>query len=95
MEKIYVITIESVYDSASEFHQPIAYKKKVDAEKKFNALVDKFISDYPEYVNEEESLDLEDELFLYERSRDCFHAYENGRSAENHYDITLTELDLL
>ena len=94
MEKVYVITIESVYDSASEFHQPSVYRKKEDAEKKFNALVDKFISDYPEYVNEEESLDLEDE-FLYERSVNCFHAYENARCSENHYDITLTELDLL
>ena len=91
MEKVFVITIEDIYDFASTNHKPIIYRKKEDAVKKFEELIESFLDENPSYTN----LDNDDaEDFIYEKSEYSFSAYEDGRYGENHYDITISEVEL-
>ena len=86
MEKVYVIVISDVYDMTENSHSPIVFKNREDAIRRFNDIVEAFESEY--------AYDIEDGWEI-EKNETSYSAWEEGRYVENHYDVTVYELEVL
>ena len=85
MEKVFIIIIDEVYDYEVFNHEPLAYKDKTDAEKKFEEVKDEIKSNYAREI--EEGWEVED-------SKTCLEIYDEGYYASFHCAATLQEIPL-
>ena len=79
--KIYVIKIEEVYDMESYDHDVEAYKKREDAKKRFDEIVDKAKKEYPDYWEREES-------------ETAYSTWKDGEYCDTHYSVSMKETEL-
>lgn len=81
--KVYIVFCYSLYDMSDECYEHYCFSTKLDAIKKFNDLVDGFMSD-----NTGLGLTIE-------RTNTYFCAFEDGHYSEDHCIIELIERDVL
>lgn len=72
--KLYIITVEDIYDFDSEHHDPIVRTSLREARKKLNML----------YRSGKECF--QDQYDTFEKSRNSFSMYTMGIYGESHYD---------
>lgn len=85
MEKIYLVYVDGLYDDFP-FSELFAYKNKQNAIDKMNELIEK--------DKEENSSWYDNDKYVIERTDYLFSIYEDGEYLLNHYDITITEVEL-
>lgn len=84
--KIWVITIDEVYDYENFKHTPIAFSKEAEARKELDTFRKGIKTDYKS--------ELEEDHWLYEDGEDYCEVYEDGCYAQNHYSVRLNEVEL-
>lgn len=79
--KLYTITIDEVFDFEKYSHEPEVYYKKEDAEQRLNDIYDDVKPQLPKHDMEE-------------RTSTSFSLYTDGTYPENHFDVTLYEVEM-
>ena len=85
MEKIYLITIDEVYDYEVFDHEPLAYKNPEDAFKKFEEVKEEIRSNYEREI--EGGWEIED-------SKTHLELYNEGYYASFHIVASLQEIEV-
>jgi regulator of replication initiation timing len=80
--KLYIITIEDVYDGVSEHTSPIVKTSIEEARQELDNLWSKANQLYP------------DQFDIYEKSDNCFEMYEEGYYCQNHYGAVIDEVEI-
>ena len=86
-EKVFIITIDEVYDFERFNHNPRAFKTEEGARKAFEDLKKEARENYKDELSD-------DTYWTVEEYTDSFEIYEDGRFAENHFTASLTSLFL-
>ena len=80
--KLYIITVEDIYDLDSEHHEPIVRTSLKEARKELNRL----------YRSAKEIY--EDQYDTFEKSRNCFSMYNMGYFGESHYSGVISTVEV-
>lgn len=80
--KLYIITVEDIYEFDSEGHEPIVRTSKKEARKVLNQL----------YRSGKECYQSQYDTF--EKDKDSFSMYEDGRFGEGHYCASITTVEV-
>ena len=81
--KLYVITIEDVYEGNSNHTEPIVRTSIKEARKELNRL----------YRSSKETLSANSGM-TYDKGKDCFSIYEDGYYCQNHYDAVINTIEV-
>ena len=80
--KLYIITIEDVYEGASEHTAPIVKTSLEEARQRLTELYDNAVQLY------------EDQFDVMDKSDNCFEMYEEGYYCQNHYSAVIDEVEI-
>ena len=80
--KVYIITIEDVFDGSSNHTAPIVKKTIEEARKELDEL----------YVNQVKLYG--DSFDCFEKSENCFEMCEEGYCCQNHYSAVIDEVEI-
>ncbi len=80
--KLFIITIEDVYDGTNNHVTPIVKTSIEEARKELNRLYDSAKETYEEQFDE------------FEKSEDCFDMYESGYYCQNHYSAVIDTVEV-
>lgn len=80
--KLYIITVEDIYEMDSEHHKPIVRTSIKAARKELNAL----------YRSGKECY--ESQFDTFEKSRDSFSMYREGYFGDNHYSAVINTVEI-
>jgi hypothetical protein len=83
--KLYIITIEDVYDGDSTHHQPIIKKSIEEARQTMQDLYNENKSYY-----DGDGFVIDD----FVPGSDCFEMYEDGYYSQNHYSAVIDEVEI-
>lgn len=80
--KLYIITIEDVYDGSSEHTTPIVKTSLEEARQRLTELYNHAFQLY------------EDQFDIFDKSDNCFEMYEEGYYSQNHYSAVIDEVEI-
>ena len=83
--KIWVITIDEVYDYENFPHDPIAFSNEKDAKEQLDTFRQGLKKDYESELESN---------WLYEDGERYCEVYEDGCYGTNHYSVRLSEIEL-
>lgn len=86
MKRLYILTIDDVYDFSTCEHAPRAFTDKEKALKALRSVSNSFITDY--------NIDDGDDEWVIEDNGDSFEAYVDGYWSENHYIARIHEVEV-
>lgn len=81
--KLYIITIEDVYEGSSEHKVPIVKTSLEEARQKLTELYNNAVQLYG------------DQFDVMDKSDDCFEMYEDGYYCQNHYSAVIDEVEIV
>ena len=81
--KAYIITVEDVFDFNSSHRTPIVKFTKKEAQKEMRYLAREAKADF-KHLND----------VIYEASDDCIEVYPEGYYGENHFTVTIDQIDI-
>ena len=84
--KIYIVIVEDVYDFQITDNKPMAFETYESAKRCFDEAVDAFKTVNP--------IDNDDDSFKEESWNNHYEYYEDGRFIENHFSVTIHEIEL-
>lgn len=85
MEKVWIITIDEVVDYENFGQRPQAFEKEEDA----RAMMERFKAD----IKEDYAKELE-EGWVFEAGRNYCEVYDEGWYSQNHYKVSLNEVEV-
>ena len=80
--ELYIITIEDVYEGASEHKTPIVKTSLEDAQQKLTELYNDAVQLYGEQFD------------TFDKSDNCFEMYEEGYYSQNHYSAVIDKVEI-
>lgn len=84
---VYVVVMEGIVDLSDDMLKVAGvYKTEQEAKQKVEEILEQDKKDNPDWY--------EDEDFIFERHKDGFEVYQDGRYCENHFNVRIKTAEL-